>query len=226
MVKADIALHMPDNLSFEDAATTGVTILTTGRCLVGTLHRVQPCRGADDVALKYQKLGIPPPPSKSSGDHEQIFIYGGRLSDGNHGHSICEAVSQFGRDGYYHLEPLGLWLLMSCCSSNFEIITTCSPRNFALVRSYGADHVFDYNDPKAMDLVKSQTHGTVKLCVDCISTDSSAAFCAAVLAPGATYSSIGMSRCPRDDVKTEQTMGYSFLGEPWQQMGHHFPASR
>lgn len=115
---------------------------------------------------------------------------------------------------------------MPYCSSNFEITTTCSTRNFALVRSYGADHVFDYNNPKAVELIKSHTHGTMKLCVDCISTDSSAAFCAAVLAPGAIYSSIGMSHCPRDDIKTVQTIGYSFLGEPWEQMGHNFSASR
>jgi NADPH:quinone reductase-like Zn-dependent oxidoreductase len=38
MVKADIALHIPDNLSFEEAATTGVTILTTGRCFVRIIH--------------------------------------------------------------------------------------------------------------------------------------------------------------------------------------------
>jgi NADPH:quinone reductase-like Zn-dependent oxidoreductase len=43
MVKADIALHIPDNLSFEEAATTGVTILTTGRCFVCTIHHDQPC---------------------------------------------------------------------------------------------------------------------------------------------------------------------------------------
>jgi len=79
----------------------------------------------------------------------------------------------------------GIRLLMLYCRSNFEITTTCSTRNFGLVRTYGADHLFDYNDPKAMELIKSHTHGTMKLCVDCISTDSSAAFRAAVLAPGA-----------------------------------------
>jgi hypothetical protein len=66
----------------------------------------------------------------------------------------------------------------------------------------------------------------MKVCVDCISTGSSAAFCAAVLAPAAIYSSIGMSHCPRDNTKTVQTIGYSFLGEPWEQMGHNSSTSR
>lgn len=36
VVKADLALHIPENMSFEEAATTGVTFLTVGRCLVGS----------------------------------------------------------------------------------------------------------------------------------------------------------------------------------------------
>jgi NADPH:quinone reductase-like Zn-dependent oxidoreductase len=34
VVKADLALHIPGEMSFEDASTTGVTFLTVGRCLV------------------------------------------------------------------------------------------------------------------------------------------------------------------------------------------------
>jgi NADPH:quinone reductase-like Zn-dependent oxidoreductase len=79
--KADIALHIPDNLSFEEAATTGVTILTTGRCFVRTIHHGQPCRNTDEVTLKYQKFGIPPP-SKPSGNQGQIFVYGGSSAMG------------------------------------------------------------------------------------------------------------------------------------------------
>ena len=81
MVKADIALHIPDNLSFEEAATTGVTILTTGRCFVRIIHHDQPCRNTDEVTLKYQKFGIPPP-SKPSGNQGQIFVYGGSSAMG------------------------------------------------------------------------------------------------------------------------------------------------
>jgi len=37
-VKADIALRMPEGMSFEDASTMGVTCVTTGRCLVSILQ--------------------------------------------------------------------------------------------------------------------------------------------------------------------------------------------
>lgn len=34
VVKADLQLHVPESMSFEQAASLGVTTLTTGRCLV------------------------------------------------------------------------------------------------------------------------------------------------------------------------------------------------
>lgn len=36
----------------------------------------------------------------------------------------------------------------------FNIITTCSPRNFDLVKKLGATHVFDYNDSDVVDKIK------------------------------------------------------------------------
>jgi NADPH:quinone reductase-like Zn-dependent oxidoreductase len=37
VVKAGLQVRIPDGMSFEDAASTGVTFLTTGRCLVGVM---------------------------------------------------------------------------------------------------------------------------------------------------------------------------------------------
>lgn len=34
------------------------------------------------------------------------------------------------------------------------MITTCSPRNAALVRSCGAKHIFDYNDAKVIEKIQ------------------------------------------------------------------------
>jgi NADPH:quinone reductase-like Zn-dependent oxidoreductase len=36
----------------------------------------------------------------------------------------------------------------------FNIVTTCSPRNFDLVKKLGATHVFDYNDSSVVDDIK------------------------------------------------------------------------
>jgi NADPH:quinone reductase-like Zn-dependent oxidoreductase len=36
----------------------------------------------------------------------------------------------------------------------FKTITTCSPRSFNLVKSFGATHVFDYNDANVVKSIK------------------------------------------------------------------------
>ncbi|CAG8240744.1 unnamed protein product [Penicillium salamii] len=42
---------------------------------------------------------------------------------------------------------VGLYAIQLASIFGLNVITTCSPRNADLVRSYGAQHVFDYNDP-------------------------------------------------------------------------------
>ena len=118
---------------------------------------------------------------------------------------------------------MGTMVIQYAKLTNFNIIATCSPRNFDLVRSYGAAHVFDYKNDCSIDGIKELVQGELKLCVDCISTQGSAEYCASVLAPEAVYSSIGLARSPRSDITTHQTMGYSFLGEEWEQMGQSHP---
>lgn len=185
VVKADIGLRIPDGMTFEDAAATGVTVLTTGRCL-------------------YQKLDITMPSSADilAGQDQQILIYGGSTA-------------------------MGTMLIQFATLSGFQVMTTCSSQNFNLVRSYGAIHIYDYNSSSAVQEIRSITGGKLRYVVDCISTPPSADFCAATLSPGGVYSSIGLSRSPREDVTTHQTLGYSFLGEPWEFLaGQKFPASR
>ncbi|KAG5659039.1 hypothetical protein KAF25_007592 [Fusarium avenaceum] len=47
---------------------------------------------------------------------------------------------------------VGQYAIQIAAISGFKIITTCSPRSFDLVKSFGATHIFDYNDA---DVVKS-----------------------------------------------------------------------
>ena len=56
-------LRIPDNVSFEAAATVAVGIATTGYGL-------------------YKVLSLPPPDTNSSGDGEPILIYGGSTATG------------------------------------------------------------------------------------------------------------------------------------------------
>lgn len=151
------------------------------------------------MANQYQKFGLPGP-DKPEPNPGWLFVNGGSSA-------------------------IGTMIIQFAKLSKYNVVATSSPRNLALCKSYGADDVFDYNDPATPSQIKSLTGDSIKLCVDCISTDDAAAFCAKVLAPGAKYSNILLAKCPRDDVESFNTIGYSFLGEEWEQMGVMNPAS-
>lgn len=109
--------------------------------------------------------------------------------------------------------------------SGYEVITTASPHNFDLCRAYGANHVFDYRDSNTPDQIRALTKNTLTVAIDCISTEEAAAFCAQVLCSGGQYSGILRAKCPREDVTSFNTVGYSFLGEEWEQFGVINPVS-
>lgn len=102
VVKASLQMHIPDYMSFEEAATLGCGVVTIAQGL-------------------YQKLGLALPEvddgNQKSG--KWILIYGGSSATGT-------LAIQFAK------------------LSGYKVVTTCSPRNFALARSLGADVVLDY----------------------------------------------------------------------------------
>lgn len=63
-VKGDIQMHIPDKVSFEEAAGVGVGIGTTGYAL-------------------YRVLGLTLPPAKSDGTGKTALIYGGSTATGS-----------------------------------------------------------------------------------------------------------------------------------------------
>lgn len=69
------------------------------------------------------------PPAKPEAKGQKILIWGGSSAMG--ALSICYAKL-----------------------AGYEVITTCSPANFELVRDRGADHIFDRNDPEVAGKIK------------------------------------------------------------------------
>nr|QJX57336.1 ChaC [Chaetomium olivaceum] len=45
--------------------------------------------------------------------------------------------------------------------SGFRVITTCSPANFTLVESYGAEKAFDYHSPTVMESIRAYTNNSL-----------------------------------------------------------------
>ncbi|KAE8336240.1 hypothetical protein BDV24DRAFT_142379 [Aspergillus arachidicola] len=48
----------------------------------------------------------------------------------------------------------GLYSIQIASLYGFDVITTCSPHNAELVRSYGAKYVFDYKDEKVAEEIR------------------------------------------------------------------------
>lgn len=172
LVKGDTQMHIPDNLSFQEAATLGVGITTVAQTLYQSL-----------------KLALPTQPL-SKEQSVPILIYGGSTATGT-------LAIQFAKLSGYH------------------VLTTCSPRNFDLVKKLGADAVFDYKDPQAPEEIRKSTDNKLTLVLDNISNEASAAFCDNSLSTsGGDY--VFLAEKPgiqRANVNDRWTLAYTALGE-------------
>jgi len=77
-------------------------------------------------------------------DGTWVFIYGGSTS-------------------------VGLYAIQLAKLSGYKVATAASPRNHELVKSYGADVVFDYRDPDMIQKLKAATSDKIHIALDTIS---------------------------------------------------------
>lgn len=84
--------------------------------------------------------------------------------------------------------------------SGFKVVTTCSPKNFALAESYGAEKVFDYSSPTCAADIRTYTKNTLQYAIDIIADVKSIRLCyAAIGRAGGRY--VGFELLPEDLVK-------------------------
>ncbi|RFU24289.1 hypothetical protein B7463_g12047, partial [Scytalidium lignicola] len=70
-------------------------------------------------------------------------------------------------------------------------IATSSPRNFELVRRFGAEKVFDYNSPECADEIRGYTRNTLAYALDCIATAETTQLCyGAIGRAGGRYATV------------------------------------
>lgn len=119
----------------------------------------------------------------------------------------------------------GMMALQLARLSGCRVLTTCSPRNFQLVKALGAHEAFDYHDAEGCGpAIRAATDDGLLYCLDCVAADSSHRICAEAL----TSRGSGVARYtaslpvgdkfPRRDVRHGWTSGYSAFGE-----GTHLP---
>ncbi|RBR23812.1 uncharacterized protein FIESC28_03428 [Fusarium coffeatum] len=100
------------------------------------------------------------------------------------GDRVCTAIM-----GMNPLDPTVAIQLVKL--AGFAPITTCSPRNFELVKSYGASAIFDYNDPDCISDIKKHTKNNIRYALNCIFTTQNMQFCyQAIGRPGGKYTAL------------------------------------
>ncbi|TLS21274.1 uncharacterized protein PpBr36_10615 [Pyricularia pennisetigena] len=104
--------------------------------------------------------------------------------------------------------------------AGLEVITTCSPHHFHMVRKLGADAVFDYKEPNVGSEIRKLTENALYHAFDCISTEHSARICADALSEHTTgkeptYSALLYCEFPRRDVRVVVTVAQTIFGEPF-----------
>ncbi|EHK24949.1 uncharacterized protein TRIVIDRAFT_61701 [Trichoderma virens Gv29-8] len=185
VAKGDLQIKIPDNMTFEEAATLGVSVSTVGQSLYQFL----------DLAL----------PTAPSTDATPILIYGGSTATGILGIQYAKL-------------------------SGYKVLTTCSPHNNDLVKSLGADAVFNYNDPDCAAKIREYTNNSLTIAWDTISLPDSAKICEEALSsspsPETTlkYHSLLQVKISRTDVKATYSLAYTAIGEAFTLGGQPMPA--
>ncbi|KEY73207.1 hypothetical protein S7711_04172 [Stachybotrys chartarum IBT 7711] len=130
--------------------------------------------------------------SKHQPRNEAIFIYAGATSAGLYHIQLAKAVG-------------------------YTVITTASPRSFDLVKSYGADAVYNYKSSTvSADITRDYPH--VTKAVDCFSEGKSTSICAEVLKPngGKVVTLLPNGKPPTSNIQYEMVMAYTVFGRPFQ----------
>lgn len=95
---------------------------------------------------------------------------------------------------------VGQYAIQIAAMYGFNIITTCSPHNFDLVKRLGATHVFDYNDSAVVEDIKKAA-SDLEYTFDTIgSKDSSAQASRAITSKGGVLCTVRPGKADTEDV--------------------------
>lgn len=115
---------------------------------------------------------------------------------------------------------VGLYTIQLAALHNFKIIATCSPRNFDLVKSSGATHVFDYSDPSVVSKI-SEAEPNFQYVFDTIGDKNSSGIASqAIRKEGGGLCTVrpGKANCENVTKQTKVTdvlVWTAFLKEHW-----------
>ena len=115
-----------------------------------------------------------------------------------------------------------MWRPQNCTDarprSGYRVVTTCSPSNFGMVESYGAEKAFDYNSPTCGEDIRKYTENKLQYALDIITEVKTIQHCyTAIGRAGGRYT--GFELLPdeyiatlRKAVKAEWVLGLEMSG--------------
>jgi NADPH:quinone reductase-like Zn-dependent oxidoreductase len=188
-------MKIPEQMSFEEGATLGSGVATIGLAL-------------------FRSLDVPGHPLKPAANPAVVLVYGGSTATGTMAIQLLKLHVRW-VDGQkkWKLSLTGGWN-----RSGLRPIATCSPRNFELVKSYGAEAVFDYHSPTCSADIRAYTKKSLKYVLDCISEPETMQFCYACIGrTGGKYTSLepyAESLHTRPTVRPDWVLGPTLSGKP------------
>lgn len=115
---------------------------------------------------------------------------------------------------------VGMYSIQWAKASGFQVLATCSSRNFDLVKSLGADAVFDYKSPTCADDIQKHCEG-LNMVWDCVGGQGIAS---ALCKSGGKYVMINPVEHPfAQGVSAEFVLGYDAWGEEYVFRGEKKP---
>jgi NADPH:quinone reductase-like Zn-dependent oxidoreductase len=200
VAKSSLVMKIPEGVSFEEAATGGVAVITVGQVL-------------------YQHWDEVPWPEKPMKEKIPLLIWGGSSSTG-------AIAIQFAKLCVKSIRPSPRSLTV--LSSGFEVITTCAKSNFDYVKLLGADVVFDSRSATAGTDIHAYTKDKLYYALDCIGEHGSPQAIREALASSApegqtirhgTIMFRPGEKQHRDGTTFTATLGYTAQGEAIDIMG-------
>ncbi|KAH6716404.1 putative ToxD-like zinc binding oxidoreductase [Leptodontidium sp. MPI-SDFR-AT-0119] len=107
---------------------------------------------------------------------------------------------------------VGLFAIQIAKKAGCTVVATASPHSFDLVKSYGADHVFDYRSPTAAKDIK-KAFPTISRALDCFSEGNSFKFCTEIIqGNGDKVITLLETKTKVPGVKSQMIMSFQLLG--------------
>jgi NADPH:quinone reductase-like Zn-dependent oxidoreductase len=123
---------------------------------------------------------------------------------------------------------LGLFAIQLAKLSGAFVIATASPKNNALVKSYGADEIFDYHDESTPERIR-MGYPNLEFCLDCISKGPTISQAMRAIGEAGGHVHIVLPPpeglvAPREDVRFEFALIISVLGRSFPRNSYPTPS--